>query len=139
MARPNVAKKAAQAYYGFSEQPTRFPSGTTMALHKKGDVPVKESMFLSGLADEVGKRWNEFVGMQSRTARISNYDLAYVANKRLEKQGAKKRVKPQAGEVLMWMAYIAEHDPRVALVRIERESASDEEKRALLVNTEVTL
>ncbi|MGH7340926.1 MAG: hypothetical protein ACREKH_10595 [Candidatus Rokuibacteriota bacterium] len=138
MPKPTVAKKAAQAYYGFSEDPHVFPRGTRVEFHKKGDVPVKESMFLSALAQEVDRRWKEFVGMESLTARLSNFDVAHIANKLMEKREMKKRVKPGSAEVLMWMAYIAENDPRVTLVRVDREAASDKAQRALLVNTDVT-
>ncbi len=138
MGRPTVAKKAAQAYYGFADKPNAFPRGTRVSVHKKGEVRVKESMFLSALAQEVDGRWNEFVGMESRTARISNFDLAYVANKLMEKRGLKKRVKPDGSELLMWMAYIADNDSRVVLVRVERDSGGDKTPRQLLVNTEVT-
>ena len=138
MPKPAVAKKAAQAYYGFSEDPNTFPRGTRIEVHKRGDVSVKESMFLSSLAQEVDRRWNEFVGMESRTARLSNYDLAYLANKLMEKREMKKRVKPDSAEVRMWMAFIADNDPRITLVRVEREAASDKAERALLVNTDVT-
>lgn len=137
MGRPTVARKAAQAYYGFSEKPNAFPRGTRVEVHRKGDVKVRESMFLSALAADIEKRWNEFVGMQSRTARISNFDMAYLINKLNEKRGNKKRVKPEGAEVLQAMAFVADHDSRVVLVRVERES--DDATRALLVNTEVTL
>jgi hypothetical protein len=139
MGRPTVAKKAAQAYYGFAEKPNAFPRGTRVSVHRKGEVRVRESMFLSALAQEVDGRWNEFVGMESRTARVSNFDLAHIANKLLEKRDLKKRVKPEAPEVLMWMAYIADNDSRVVLVRVERDSGGDKTRRLLLVNTEVTL
>ena len=139
MAKLDVARKAARAYYGFSENPNQFPRGTDVEVYKKGDIPVKESMFLSALADEVAKHWNDFVGPQSRTARLSNFDLASFANRLLEKQGAKKRVKPEDAEVIMWMAYIAESDPRATLLRVVRETKDDGTVRALLVNTEVTL
>ena len=139
-ARTDVAKKAARAYYGFSENPNQFPRGTDVEVYKRGDIPVKESMFLSALAQEVDKHWNDFVGTHSRTTRLSNFDFAYLANKLLEKQGAKKRVKPEDGEVIMWMAFVAENDSRVALLRVVRESKGDDDVvRALLVNTEVTL
>ena len=139
VARLDVARKAARAYYGFSENPNQFPRGTDVELYRRGDIPVKESMFLSSLAAEVAKHWNDFVGPQSRTARISNFDLAHFANKLLEKQGTKKRVSPEAAEVIMWMAFIAENDSRVALLRVVREAKDDGTVRALLVNTEVTL
>ena len=139
MAKVDVARKAARAYYGFSENPNQFPRGTDVEVYRKGDIPVKESMFLSALAGEVNRGWNDFVGPQSRTARISNFDLASFANKLLEKQGAKKRVKPEDNEVIMWMAYIAESDSRVSLLRVVRESKDDGTVRALLVNTEVTI
>jgi hypothetical protein len=140
MARMEVAKKAARAYYGFSENPNQFPRGTDVEVYKKGDIPVKESMFLSALSQEVAQRWNDFVGSQSRTARMSNFDFAHLSNRLLEKQGAKKRVKPEDAEVFMWMAFIAENDNRVALLRVTRESKSDDDApRALLVNTEVTI
>ena len=139
MAKLDVARKAARAYYGFSENPNQFPRGTDVEVYKKGDIPVKESMFLSALAAEVSKHWNDFVGTQSRTARMSNFDLARFANHLLEKQGAKKRVTPEAAEVISWMAFIAESDPRVTLLRIVRESKDDGAVRALLVNTEVTI
>ncbi|HKZ59748.1 MAG TPA: hypothetical protein VJ547_07890 [Candidatus Thermoplasmatota archaeon] len=139
MAKLDVARKAARAYYGFSEHPNQFPRGTDVEVYKKGDIPVKESMFLSALAGELDKHWNDFVGSQSRTARISNFDMAHFANKLLEKQGAKRRVKPEDREVISWMAFIAENDPRVALLRVVRETKDDGTVRALLVNTEVTL
>jgi hypothetical protein len=134
-----VAKKAARAYFWFSENPNQFPRGTDIEVYKKGDIPVRESMFLSALGEDIAKRWNDCVGTQSRTARISNFDLAYFANRLLEKQGAKKRVKPDDGEVIMWMAFIAENDPRVALLKVVRETKEDADVHALLVNTEVTL
>jgi len=139
MGRPTVARKAAQAYYGFSENPNAFPRGTRVEVHRKGDVKVKESMFLSALAQEVERRWNECVGMQSRTARMSNFDMAHLANRLMERRGLKKRVAPGSPEVLMWMAYIADNDARVVLVRVERDAAGDKASRALLVNTEVTM
>lgn len=139
MARLDVARKAARAYYGFSENPNQFPRGTDVEVYKKGDIPVKESMFLSALSEEVNKHWNDFVGPQSRTARISNFDLAFFANKLLEKQGATKRVKPEDAEVIMWMAFIADNDPRVVLLRVVREAKDDGTVRALLVNAEVTI
>jgi len=139
LARLEVAKKAARAYYGFSENPAQFPRGTDIEVYKKGDIPVRESMFLSALAEDIGKRWNDCVGTQSRTARISNFDLAYFANNLLAKQGAKKRVKPADPEVIMWMAYIAENDSRVAMLKLVRDAKDDEDVRALLVNTEVTI
>ncbi len=139
MAKLDVARKAARAYYGFSEHPNQFPRGTDVEVYKKGEIPVKESMFLSALAQELDKHWNDFVGSQSRTARVSNFDMADFANKLLLKQGAKKRVKPEDRELLSWMAFIAESDSRVALLRVVRESKDDGTVRALLVNTEVTL
>ena len=139
MAKVDVARRAARAYYGFSENPSQFPRGTDVEVYRKGEIPVKESMFLAALAQEVGKHWNDCVGPQSRTARLSNFDLAHFANQLLEKQGAKKRVKPEDNEVIMWMAYIAESDPRVSLLRVVRESKDDGTVRALLVNTEVTI
>jgi len=139
LAKTDVARKAARAYYGFSENPGQFPRGTDVELYKRGEISVKQSMFLAALAAEVAKRWNDFVGPQSRTARLSNFDLAQVANRLLEKQGAKKRVKPEDNEVIMWMAFIAESDPRVALLRVVRETKDDDTVRALLVNTEVTI
>lgn len=139
MAKLDVARKAARAYYGFSEHPNQFPRGTDVEVYKKGDIPVKESMFLSALAQELDKRWNDFVGPQSHTARLSNFDMAHFANTLLERQGAKKRVSPEDREVISWMAYIAENDPRVALLRVVRETKDDGVVRALLVNTEVTL
>jgi hypothetical protein len=137
--RPTIAKKAAQAYYGFSASPNAFPSGTRAEVHKKGDVKVKESMFLSALAAEVEKRWSDFVGRESRTARLSNHDVAHLINKLNERKGNKKRVKPEGAEVLQAMAFIADHDARVLLVRVERDAAGDKAERALLVNTEVTM
>ena|SRR5690242_3348983 len=139
MARLDVARKAARAYYGFSENPNQFPRGTDVEVYKKGDIPVKESMFLSALSAEVAKHWNDFVGSQSHTARLSNFDLASFANQLLEKQGAKKRVGPEDNEVIMWMAFIAESDPRAVLLRVVRETKDDGTVRALLVNTEVTI
>jgi hypothetical protein len=139
VARLEVAKKAARAHYGFSENPSQFPRGTDFEVYKKGDIPVRESMFLSALGEDIAKRWNDCVGPQSRTARISNFDMAYFANRLLEKQGAKKRVKPDDAEVVMWMAYIAESDSRVALLKVVREAKDDDAVRALLVNTEVTI
>lgn len=138
-AKVDVARRAARAYYGFSETPTQFPRGTDVEVYRKGEISVKESMFVSALSAEVNKRWNDFVGPQSRTARLSNFDLAAFANKLLEKQGAKKRVKPEDNEVIQWMAYIAENDPRVSLLRVVRDSKDDGTVRALLVNTEVTI
>ncbi len=139
MAKLEVARKAARAYYGFSEHPNQFPRGTDVEVYKKGDIPVKDSMFLSALAQELDKHWNDFVGPQSRTARLSNFDMAHFANRLLERQGAKKRVAAEDREVISWMAYIAENDPRVALLRVVREAKDDGVVRALLVNTEVTL
>jgi hypothetical protein len=139
VAKADTARKAARAYYGFSENPAQFPRGTDVEVYRKGEIPVKESMFLSALSTEVSKHWNDFVGPQSRTARLSNFDLAAFANKLLEKQGAKKRVRPQDSEVIQWMAYIAENDARVSLLRVVRESKDDGTVRALLVNTEVTI
>jgi hypothetical protein len=139
MARLDIARKAARAYYGFSENPNQFPRGTDVEVYKKGDIPVKESMFLSALCGEVAKRWNDFVGSQSHTARLSNFDMADLANGLLEKQGAKKRVGAEDNEVIMWMAYLAESDPRAVLLRVVRETKDDGTVRALLVNTEVTI
>ena len=53
MAKVDVARKAARAYYGFSETPTQFPRGTDVEVYRKGEINVKESMFLSALASDV--------------------------------------------------------------------------------------
>jgi hypothetical protein len=134
MARPaDIAKRAAAAYYGLSGDPKRIPKGWDVEYLRGQDLLPKETPFLVELARAISTKWNENIGSESRTARMSDLDFLVYANELLEEANLPV-VKPGDGRVIQWMAYVAAQDEMLVLVRVSKGS----EEKLLLVNTNIT-
>lgn len=81
----------------------------------------------------VSARWNENIGSESRTARMSDLDVLVYANELLGAQGLPV-VAPGDTRVVPWMAYMASTVPELVLVRLSQ----NDERKHLLVNTAIT-
>jgi len=134
MARPaDIAKRAAAAYYGLSSDPRKVPKGWVVEVVRPESLVPKETPFMVELLKLVSAKWNENIGSESRTARMSDLDVLVYANELLEAQGL-PIVKPGDARVVPWMAYMASTVPELVLVRL----AQNDERKHLLVNTSIT-
>jgi hypothetical protein len=132
MARPaDIAKRAAAAYYGLSSDPKKVPKGWDVE-YVRGDVPP-ETPFLVELGALISTKWNDNIGSESRTARMSDLDFLVYANELLETKSLPK-VSPGDPRIASWMAHVASRSDDLVLVRLVR----GDERKLLLVNTAIT-
>lgn len=122
----DIAKSAAIAYYGFSSRTDGFPKGTEINVYE-GDNRNDVDPSTKRLNEALVSIWNDNVGTLSRTARLSETDIAFHAQS-IGLALAK-------GKVEKWMKGIADLNNHILLVEI----VNRDRKKLLLVNTEVTM
>jgi hypothetical protein len=132
-----LAKATAIAYYGLSGPLDSFPKGTVVEFYEpKGDVsagPTFDSV-KAEMARDIAKMWRDNIGMQSRTSRVSNYDVCAYVNTILKKM-ERSTVNPDSELVSAIMEDIACTNASVVLVRIKHLR----DHKLLLVNTSITM
>jgi hypothetical protein len=123
--RKDIAIEAAVSYYGLSSATKSFPKGVQVdVLEGRSQGEMRGNAAKIGI--EVDKHWNESVGSLSRTSRISNEDMKYIAKK--------IGLSPNDKTVEEWMVEITNTHPQVCLVTI----TYNKSRKMLLVNTDVT-
>jgi hypothetical protein len=134
MARPaDIAKRAAAAYFGLSQDKKRIPKGWDIEYVRQHSVIPKENEFLVRLNGVISSKWSDNIGSVSRTARMSDLDFLVYANELLE-DAHLPIVAPGDERVLGWMAYVASKDEALVLVRLTQKK----DIKLLLVNTSIT-
>ena len=134
MARPaDIAKRAAAAYFGLSQDKKRIPKGWEVEYVRQHSIIPKETPFLEKLDALVNSKWSDNIGSVSRTARMSDLDLIVYANELLESAHL-PIAQPGDPQVLGWMAYVASRSEDLMLLRLSQGKVV----KLLLVNTAIT-